>query len=183
LIYPSFGCSGGYVAQERDYAVETNNLLSQHYLSTGSSTDRTNTDLFFTSQFAVAGFTSPFLGDGHPVDLLECCDQFTLTKYYGQVYSVGQAYQWPAARLGGVQSPNLETYLIGFNLSSFHDAANVNIKITAPSGAINTTFCSSSPCAVGLDVRQGDHWMAIQYLSAGATPLSTGPPVLIQVTP
>lgn len=181
LKYPSFGCSGDYAAQERDYAVEVDNYASLHYLSTRANADRTNMDTFFNNQYAVSGFTSPFgPGDGNQVDLLACCNQFTLTKYYGQVFSVGQAYQWPAARLGGVQPPYPYSASINFDLAAAPNAVSAQIVVTQPSSAQTTVSCSSSPCQITLDRRQGGHWIQIQYLDGAGKVVSQSDPQLIQ---
>lgn len=109
------------------------------------------------------------------MDLLECCDQFALTKYYGQVYTVGQAYQWPAARLGGVAPAQWTSVPVAFSLGS---ASSVRITVTQPSGSTQgphggVFVCTTSPCSVWVDQRQGDHWLQMDYLSAAGSVLST----------
>jgi hypothetical protein len=168
-------CSAGATAQARDYTVEAMSALSQAYLSAGTTAARNAVDARQTSLYASPGFSSPTPGDGNSVDMLDCCDQFTLTKYYGQVYTVGQAYQWPAARLGGVAAAQWTTVPVAFSLGS---ASSVRITITQPSGSTQgphggVFVCTTSPCSVWVDQRQGDHWLQMDYLSAAGAVLST----------
>jgi hypothetical protein len=55
----------------------------------------------------------------------------------------------------------------------------VQVLVTAPSGAQTTYSCSSQPCAVTVDDRQGAHWYQIKYLSAGGAVLSQSQPDLL----
>ncbi len=75
-----------------------------------------------------------------------------------------------AWRVGGLQPAVSRTLYVGFNLSSVPRAAKVQIALTYPSGAVVNAECTSSPCLVAADARQGDHLMQLKYLSAsGAT--------------
>ncbi len=170
-------CSGGTTTTARDYTVEGISALSQAYLSAGTPADRNTIDVRETALYASPGFSSPTPGDGNSVDMLNCCDQFTLTKYYGQVYTVGQAYQWPAARLGGVAPARPRAVAIPF---AVNPTAAATITVTAPSGAVSTYKCgSTSPCTVTVDDRQGSHWYRIQYLSAAGTVVAQWGPTLL----
>jgi hypothetical protein len=172
--HTSFACSAGTADQARDYSVEAMSALSQAYMSGGTLAEST-VDARETALYASAGFSSPTPGDGNSVDMLECCDAFTLTKYFGQVYTVGQAYQWPAARLGGVAAAQWTSVPVAFTLGS---ASSVRITVTQPSGSTqgphgNVFTCTTSPCSVWVDQRQGDHWLRMDYLSAAGAVLST----------
>lgn len=168
-------CSAGTTATARDYTVEAMSAMSQSYLSGGTPADRDTVDARETTLYASPGFSSPTPGDGNSVDMLNCCDQFTLTKYYGQAYTVGQAYQWPAARVGGVAAAQWTSVPVPFTLGS---ASSVRITVTQPSGSTQGPHgavfsCTTSPCSVWVDQRQGDHWLKMDYLSAAGSLLST----------
>jgi hypothetical protein len=54
---------------------------------------------------------------------------------------------------------------VGFDLASVRSAARVEIVVTAPSGAKATYSCTSSPCELTVDDRQGSHVYRMSYLS------------------
>ena len=68
---------------------------------------------------------------------------------------------YPAVRFAVISDPHL--YDTGLGVQG---AAKTRITITEPSGRIRQTDCSSSPCAVTIDQRQGSALMQVQYLSA-----------------
>jgi hypothetical protein len=105
-LWPAYGCSGGYLAQNQDYAVETGNAFARQYLMSRAAADQRTGGYPSTMPPTPRRGLRFLLGFGanpNYADLLNCCDAFTLTKYYGQVFALGQAATWPAARLGGVQ--------------------------------------------------------------------------------
>jgi hypothetical protein len=177
LVFPSFGCSGGSVAQSRDYGVEADNVLSQLYLEQPSAVDRYGVDLLFTHQYAAPGFSSPIASDGTTVDLLGCCDVFTLTKYYAQAFSVGQAYKWPAARLGGASPAQNVTFTL--SIAAKPGSASALVLVTQPSGATSTVSCNQSACSLNLDRRQGAHWVQISYVNGSGVIFSKSAPQLV----
>ena len=86
-------------------------------------------------------------------------------KWYGFFFGIGASWRWPAQRLGGAQAAQERPIFVGFDLGSVHEAAKVEIAVTAPSGAQTTYTCSSSPCRVLVDDRQGSHLYRVSYLS------------------
>ena len=54
--------------------------------------------------------------------------------------------------------------------------------MTQPSSATPQYLCSSSPCQVIVDARQGAHWAQIDYLSSTGQVLSSPPPILLSAT-
>jgi hypothetical protein len=64
-----------------------------------------------------------------------------------------------------VQAAQPRAVFVGFDLGSVPSAVSVQILVTAPSGAQATYACSSSPCEVSVDDRQGSHLYRMNYLS------------------
>lgn len=95
-------------------------------------------------------------------------------KYFGQAFGVGMTHTWPALRLGGFSSVISRTLQVGFNLASVSNAAKVRVSLTEPSGYVVQNICTTSPCAVTGDVRQGSHLIKLEYLSSGNVVLAAG---------
>ena len=100
-------------------------------------------------------------------------------KWTGFFFGVGMAHQWPAVRVGGVSPPMPQTVPVNLDLSQ---AASARITVTQPSSATTQYLCSSSPCQVVVDARQGAHWAQIDYLSSTGQVLSSPPPILLSPT-
>ena len=100
-------------------------------------------------------------------------------KWTGFFFGVGMAHQWPAVRVGGVSPPLPQTVSVNADLSQ---AASARITVTQPSSATIQYLCSSSPCQVVVDARQGAHWAQIDYLSSTGQVLSSPPPILLSAT-
>ncbi len=180
-LWPAFGCSGGFASQNQDYSVETGVAFARQYLLTKSDADRVRGDTLYNAAYSAPGFPLPSGFNANPnfADLLGCCDGFTLTKYYGQVFALGQAASWPAVRLGGVQPAVTVHPSISFNMATIPGAVSAVIKVTAPSGAVNLFTCASSPCQINADSRQGAHWYQIAYLDGNGTPVAKADPDLL----
>ena len=175
-ILPAHECAQDKSASsnERAYNVETNAGFARKYLNTRSTDDLTRGDQWYTFQFARQGYASPFPGDGYFAEVIDpCCWTYSNEKGYGQVFGVGQAHQWPAARLGGVSPPIPQTVSVDLDLGS---AASARVTVTQPSSATTQYLCSSSPCQVEVDARQGAHWAQIDYLSITGDVLSSASP-------
>ncbi len=180
-LWPAFACSGNTLSQNEDYAVEPVSTFATQYLTTGAAADQANGDTLYNNAFATTGFATPpgFRTNPNAADLLNCCDQFTLTKYYGQVYALGQAGSWPAARQGGVQPAIPVTTSISFDMSGVPGAVSAQVIVTQPNGVKTTFSCSASPCQVAADARQGAHWYQIAYLGADSGVLRKSEPELL----
>lgn len=117
-----------------------------------------------------------------PVDLTFPADVNFAYKYYGLMFGMGFPHQWPAARLGGASPVQPQDVSINFDLESVAGAASVRVAVTAPSGALSEAFCTTSPCTVTMDRRQGAHWVQIEYRNGAGQVLSRSEPDLVSVT-
>ena len=94
---------------------------------------------------------------------------------------MGMAHEWPAVRLGGVAPAINRTVSASFTLASVANAATFVAVVTSPSGAQTTVTCSSSPCSVSADARQGAHVVQWQYRGTGGQILAQSDPVVVTV--
>lgn len=104
-------------------------------------------------------------------------------KWLGFLFGIGMSHQWPAVRLGGVQPAVPSNPAITFDLGSVAGAVSARITVTQPSSATTAWVCTTSPCSVTVDQRQGAHWYVIEYLDAGGAVLSRSTPDLLAVSP
>jgi hypothetical protein len=101
-------------------------------------------------------------------------------KYFGMSFGIGAGADWPAVRIGGPQVSSQRFVYMAFNMGSVPRATSVRVITTAPSGVVSQTACASSPCAVPIDGRQGDHIFSLQYLSSNGTVLASTESSVIQ---
>ena len=78
-------------------------------------------------------------------------------------------------RLVEVASARVQVF-VPFNLAGVPKADRVQMTVMQPSGARTTYSCSSSPCSVNVDKRQGKHLVQIKYLSASGAVLAQSAP-------
>jgi len=115
----------------------------------------------------------PCTSGGSPFD--------NMGKNFGEASGAPGADNELAWRLGGLSAAKTRTVYVGVNLASVHNATHVTVTMTQPSGAVATATCSTSPCAVQADARQGNHVAQVTYLSASGATLAIGDPVVIVV--
>jgi hypothetical protein len=101
-------------------------------------------------------------------------------KYFGQFFGVTSLSNWPGARIGGVAALSPVSVQVAFNLGAVPSAVTADVTTTSPSGQVTVTQCSSSPCNVSVDSRQGDHLFELQYLSESIKVLASSQAHLIQ---
>lgn len=168
LQYPSDSCSGSYIAQSRDFAMEIMGPVAQCIMSGTCSVTASQLKSWFTALYAAPGYTSPIAGDGNYVDALVCCSGYTYTKYWGQVYTVGQANSVPVMLNGGIVVAIPRTFTMTFWMPTGATSAIVTSR--QPNGLTTTTTCTGTggtltTCSVpGWDARQGSyHTFQIVY--------------------
>ena len=162
--YP--GCDSGVVG-DRDLNGEGMNIANMAYLLySGSSPAKTLGDLMMSAMFSVAGDQSPTGFDGSNIigDMYPSGYMYTgigSHKWLGYYWGAGAAWSWPSIRLGGLMPPAPRVVDVSLN---FQSAARAILTVTRPDGTASQSTCTSSPCQVTIDSRQGDHLLSIQYL-------------------
>ncbi|MCU1337781.1 MAG: hypothetical protein JWO19_3362 [Bryobacterales bacterium] len=158
---------------------EVQNAFRVAYQGNATSQVKALGDQAYCAQWGVSSFTQPgYCTEGITAsNLLDA--NLASYKWTGFFFGVGMAHQWPAVRVGGVSAPVWLSTPISFTLGA---AASVRITVTQPSSATKQYVCSSSPCQVDVDARQGAHWAQIDYLSSTGQTLSTSQPTLISAS-
>lgn len=93
-------------------------------------------------------------------------------KDFGFWFGFGGVSNWLGARLGGLVPPDIVSVRVTFRLADVAGAIQARVSVLSPSGATTQTTCTTSPCAVTVDRRQGTHAYTTEYLSAGGAVLA-----------
>ena len=163
----------------RTLSGEAQNAMSIAYQADPTQSNLAFGDQFYGAQWGKPGYGTPPYSDGVYLDTLDSDGTFAY-KWIGFLFGIGMSHQWPAARLGGVQPPKPVSAPVNFDLSTVTGAVSAVVKVTEPSGAVVSFPCSSSPCQVQIDARQGAAWYQVNYLGSGGALLSQGQPDLLQ---
>jgi hypothetical protein len=94
-------------------------------------------------------------------------------RWFGEFFGFNNLSAWPAARMGRLPTANRRAKYVAFNLGQVQGAVGVRVKATSPNGEQTTVECSSSPCPVTVDIRQGRSLIEMQYLSGTGKTLAT----------
>ncbi|MGA2184807.1 MAG: hypothetical protein ABSH47_17445 [Bryobacteraceae bacterium] len=160
---------------------EAQNAARINYQNDPTPSNQAFWDTFYCHQWDRPGYTAPGYGcDGIGASNL---DDTSLSggKWTGFFFGVGMSYQWPAARLQAI-APTLDRKLsVGFDLAVVANAVAVDMILTSPAGVVSHTRCSSSPCEVGADERQGSHVIEWKYLDRNGRALARSEPMTMLV--
>ncbi|MGA2266995.1 MAG: hypothetical protein ABSH44_00875 [Bryobacteraceae bacterium] len=183
--YQTLACTEGYTAsQARTDAAEAVRGMSMVYAQTRDQTLKDFIDKVYSEMYSKPGTSSQFPGDGQYVSDLNDGGVFMngsqpANKWLGFFFGFDNGAAWPGYRVGGVQPGDYHRAYVAFNLARVPGATQVQVTTTMPDGTASKTVCSSSPCAVTVDRRQGDCLIQLQYASAsGAILASAAYPVI-----
>ena len=169
----------GAVSEARARNAEVQNAFRVAYQANPTGAVKALGDEAYCAQWGNAALTQP----GYCTEAVTASNlddgSLGAFKYTGFFFGMGMAHQWPAVRVGGVSPPILQSVSVNLDLSQ---AASARVTVTQPSSATTQYLCSSSPCNVIVDARQGAHWAQIDYLSSSGQVLSTPSPVLLPPT-
>lgn len=166
--------------------------LTRAYLANPSPSLQSFGDTLVSSMFSKAGTGGLPPSDSNYVTGLDeggymiaqtagVLNGFEENKWFGFFFGIGNVGGWPAVRRGAIP-PELQTQSLSFDLNSVKGASQARITVMQPSGATTQTTCSSSPCRVTVDARQGDHLIRLDYLSASGSVVSPGSYTPLPVT-
>jgi hypothetical protein len=177
-----FGANPASQRASRVLTAETSQALrvymeSQNY----SPAARTFGDTAYGSIWGYCPYTQPgYYCDSNYVRDENSNISLSAYKWPGFFFGIGMSHMWPAVRNGVPESARPRNISVDFNL---RQAASANIILTAPNGAITTFACSSAPCTISVDDRQGTYWRTIQYLSATGSVVAQSDPELLAPVP
>lgn len=185
--YCQSDASPGGISYARNLAVEAINSLSVYYASNPTPALRGFGDSVYGSSFANSQYTKAGYYD--PGDNIGAsnCNTATVASYKwpGFCFGMGTSHQWPAARLGGVLPAVNRAVDVGVCLGSCSGsvpgATSVAVVATAPNGLVATTNCTTSPCMITADARQGSYIIMLNYLGSGGEILARSEPHVITV--
>jgi hypothetical protein len=117
---------------------------------------------------------------------LPCGDALFVPQYgkpLGMASGAGNAPIAMADRLGGLAAVNNRTFAVAFDLAGVPNATQVTVRLTRPDQSVVSNTCSSSPCVISSDVREGFQQLAIQYQAASGAILSSSTQQVFLSTP
>jgi len=174
-------CSSEDTPASRFLSGEVLGAISAAYLYSSSPDIAMMGDILYGAMFGKKG--GPFEDQYYVTEIEEggWTEQTKKAKNFGFMFGFGMGWSWPAARLGGGQSARDEALNISFNLSSVPTAVKARITLTRPDGSSTQVTCSSSPCTIVADARQGDHLLKVEYLTSTGSVLAAGSPTMAAV--
>ena len=185
-------CAGGLsidgTVEARELTAESSTSLRGYYASQNSSSaartwaDQQYGALWSKSGYDAGGVYSDARSAGNNIGNSNLSDAYLGSfKWTGFFFGMGMAHQWPAVRLGGVAAPMPRTLSVTCNISSVPNATQCRVTLTKPDGSTVTNTCTTSPCPVTADAREGDHLLEVDYLSASNMVLNHGDAVTVRV--
>lgn len=174
------GCLGGNFINAREYAAEALNAFAQSRLGNPNPNWEIAGDTIFGALFGKNG--GPF-ADNLYSNGIDDNGWYVTTrnpKYFGFFFGFGQASKWPAARLGGVKPLDPAAVAkLDFNLAAIPGAVRVRIEALRPNGKSVVVECTTSPCSVPVDPRQGDHRIDPVYILQDGSEVRPSAPFFI----
>lgn len=175
----SVNCNTGDLPYgERVVAQESGGGESWAFRLSGTSAFKTNLD----AQFSAAWSTAGGLPDYNCPSGMYCSTPGVTAseKYYGLQAGIAGQPSYQAVRtctvfpcLSPVIAPVTRTIYVNYSPSDISGAFYLHIVVTAPNGTQTTTTCTTAPCAVTGDLRQGTvHTMQATYFSGGGKQLA-----------
>lgn len=176
----NFGLDPNSIRAARVLTAEATNALRAYYEANPGPDARDWGDTTYGAIWGYQPYTNPGVySDDYYVKDENSDISLGAYKWTGFFFGMGMSHQWPAVRLGGVQPLSTANLKINLNLAGVQGATSALIRVTAPSGAQNDFPCSSSPCQITIDRRQGAHWYQVTYFSGTGQALKSEPPELI----
>jgi hypothetical protein len=180
-------CNGGETAsQARTLSAETLRSVMLAYAYSQDPGLLAFGDTLYNAMYGKAGYcstASPIcVPDGQYVTDLNSGIGWYVTgdpmsdkwhKWFGMFFGIGAGSDWPAYRIGEARPRIGRPIRVAFNMAGVPGAAAVRVETIAPNGDVAETPCTSSPCTVTIDERQGDYIFRLEYLSAGGAVLAT----------
>ncbi|MCU1337783.1 MAG: hypothetical protein JWO19_3364 [Bryobacterales bacterium] len=186
------GCADGIsldgIIASRELTAESSTALRAYYASQGNSAaaklwaDTQYGALWSRTGFDTGGVYADNTSAGNNIGASNLTDNYLGSfKWPGFFFGMGMVHQWPAARLGGVAPGLPRTLSVTCNISGVINATKCRVTLTKPDGSTVTNTCTSSPCAVTADARQGDHLLKVDYVSASNAVLNPGDAAPVRV--
>jgi hypothetical protein len=172
------GVSGG-VSVARDLNGEGMNVASMagYFYPTNESVLRLG-DLMMNAMYACPGDPR---SDGTCIVFSDLGNYMysgaSVAKWFGYYYGIGANWAWPSVRLGGLMPPAPRVVQVTLD---FQAATKALLTVVRPDGTSTTVTCTTSPCPVTIDARQGDHLLSIRYLDPSSRQVASAPATVLR---
>lgn len=179
------GCDIGSVVSARELNAEVSTAASLYYEYNTTLTNRAWADGVYGSMWGFCPWTTGgvYCDANSPAanpNASNLLDSYIHGgKWTGFFAGAGMSHRWPAARLGGLEAAIPRTIFLPLNIGAIAGAASAQVVVTAPSGAQTVYSCSTSPCSVSVDDREGTHLYQIQYLASNGHVVSQSDPDML----
>jgi hypothetical protein len=161
--YP--GCDSGLYADRELNGEGLNVATTAYILNPGAASIKTLGDLMMSAMFsctpAAPGYDGVCIQGDQAVPTGFMYSGGAQHKWWGYYWGIGANWSWASARLGGVSPPIPRVVQVSLNLGI---ATQAVLTLVRPDGTSSQVTCTSSPCAVTIDAREGDHLLSINYL-------------------
>ncbi len=172
----SYGANPAEMEASRTLNAEAQNAIRVAYEANPTAETRQFGDQFYGSQWGKLG--GPYFDNIYLTALDN--DATWSYKWLGFLFGIGMSHQWPAVRLGGLQPEVRLTPSVAFNQTSVPGSVSARVRVTRPSGAEAIYSCTTSPCTIEVDARQGAHIYRIEYLDSRGVVLAVGDPEILE---
>lgn len=163
---------------DRYLAAETIGAMTGAYLAWADAGVKTFGDEIVSALYGEFG------GTGSDSDSFPFQEDVTGQKHktFGFGWGIGSAPSWPAARLGGVAAANNVNYPYSLALptGTHSTVTKAVVTIQQPNGVETDYTCSSFPCTITYDARQGGHRRWHTYQNSGSQVLLRSDPEVVQ---
>ncbi|MFO0503804.1 MAG: PKD domain-containing protein [Acidobacteriota bacterium] len=167
---------------DRTFSNASHEIFGYVYSVTGEQSYKTVGDDLFSANFGGnGGGPGADGGNGSFADVITYGPTFALGKEFGFVAGVGAAPRYLSYRLGGPLAADQRTFQIDFDLGQVPGATQVKMNVTRPDASGFFVICTTSPCAINVDARQGSHLLMLEYLNDNDEVLSSGEPLPLVV--
>ena len=169
----TFCTAGNNESRARTLSAETLRGIGLAYLHTGDPSLKEFGDNLYSAMFSKPGKGGPNPDGYYVSDLDDETGSYMVgtpplgksPKWFGVFFGIGDLSSWPAIRLAGPTQRHDQNIAVGFAAGAVPNGSLSRITVTAPSGKETLTVCSTSPCGVTVDPRQGAHLMRMEYLA------------------
>jgi hypothetical protein len=163
-IYVPATCDSGLTG-DRDLNSETLNVATIALrFNPASATDLTLGNTMMAAMYAQSGEPG-YDGANILSDMVSPGFMYTGNaqhKWFGAFWGVGADWSWAATRLGGLRPPIPRVVQVSLD---FQTASQAVLTVVRPDGTSSQVTCTSSPCSITIDSREGDHLLFIKYLN------------------
>jgi hypothetical protein len=172
------GCDTGLLG-DRELNSETLNVATIAFRFFGSAPVLTLGDTMMAAMYAQPGEPG-FDGTNILTDLVNPGFLFTTFlqhKWLGAFWGVGADWSWASTRVGGLRPPIPRVVQVSLD---YQTATHAVLTVVQPDGTSSQVSCTTSPCPITIDAREGDHLVFVRYLNMANEVLAMTDPTVVK---